>query len=118
MNPHPVGGAIWYIETHLGSELSLAEIANFVKVSRFHLLRAFGAATGLSVMSYVRARRLTEAARQLACGAADILGVAIGAGYASHEAFTRAFREQFGRRQMPCVRKGIPATSNSWRRSA
>jgi AraC family transcriptional regulator len=96
MNPHPVGGAIWYIETHLGTELSLAEIANFVKVSRFHLLRAFGAATGLSVMSYVRARRLSEAARQLAAGAADILGIAIGAGYASHEAFTRAFREQFG----------------------
>jgi AraC family transcriptional regulator len=96
MNPDPVGGAIWYIETHLGSELSLPEIANFAKVSRFHLLRAFGAATGLSVMSYVRARRLTEAARQLAAGAADILGVAVGAGYASHEAFTRAFRDQFG----------------------
>ena len=96
MNPGPVGGAVWYIETHLGGALSLAEIADFAKVSRFHLLRAFGAATGRSVMSYVRARRLTEAARQLAAGATDILGVAIGAGYASHEAFTRAFREEFG----------------------
>lgn len=92
----PVVGAIWYIETNLGRELSLAEIADYVKVSRFHLLRAFAAATGRSIMSYVRARRLTEAARQLAAGADDILGVAIEAGYASHEAFTRAFRDQFG----------------------
>jgi AraC family transcriptional regulator len=46
-------------------------------------------------MRYVRARRLTEAARALAGGATDILAVALDAGYGSHEAFTRAFREQF-----------------------
>ena len=65
-------------------------------VSRFHLSRAFGWATGWSVMRYVRARRLTEAARTLAGGAANILTVALDAGYGSHEAFTRAFRDQFG----------------------
>jgi AraC family transcriptional regulator len=65
-------------------------------VSRFHVTRAFGAATGRSVMGYMRARRLTEAARKLAAGAPDILRVALDAGYNSHEAFTRAFRDQFG----------------------
>ena len=44
----------------------------------------------------MRGRRLTEAARCLAQGAPDILHVALDAGYGSHEAFTRAFREQFG----------------------
>ena len=29
-------------------------------------------------------------------GAPDILSVALDVGYGSHEAFTRAFREQFG----------------------
>jgi AraC family transcriptional regulator len=53
-------------------------------------------ATGQSVMRYVRGRRLTEAARCLAAGAPDILTVALDAGYGSHEAFTRAFRDQFG----------------------
>jgi AraC family transcriptional regulator len=43
----------------------------------------------------VRGRRLSEAARCLAAGAPDILSVALDAGYGSHEAFTRAFREQF-----------------------
>ena len=47
-------------------------------------------------MRYVRGRRLTEAARSISNGAPDILAVALDAGYGSHEAFTRAFRDQFG----------------------
>ena len=58
--------------------------------------RAFGTVTGHSAMRYVRGRRLTEAAKALAAGASDILSVALEAGYGSHEAFTRAFRDQFG----------------------
>jgi AraC family transcriptional regulator len=65
-------------------------------VSRFHMVRSFAAATGFSVMRYVRARRLTEAARELARGAPDILTLALDADYGSHEAFTRAFRDHFG----------------------
>lgn len=92
----PVCKSLWFIETHLGGDLSLADIAASSGISRFQLLRAFGAATGHSVMRYVRGRRLTEAARALGDGAPDILGVALAAGYGSHEAFSRAFREQFG----------------------
>jgi AraC family transcriptional regulator len=47
-------------------------------------------------MRYVRARRLSEAARALASGAPDILQLALDADYGSHEAFTRAFRDHFG----------------------
>jgi AraC family transcriptional regulator len=92
----PVDKALWFIESHFAQELTLDDIAAIAGVSRFQLVRAFGYATGTSVMRYVRARRLTEAARALAGGAPDILTVALGAGYGSHEAFTRAFRDQFG----------------------
>jgi AraC family transcriptional regulator len=91
-----VSKALWYIEMHLGEEISLEDIAAAGDVSRFHMARAFGLATGRPVMRHVRGRRLTEAARVLSRGAPDILGVALDAGYGSHEAFTRAFREQFG----------------------
>jgi AraC family transcriptional regulator len=92
----PVRKALWYIESHFGGEISLEQIAGVAGVSRFHMSRAFGAVTGQSVMRYVRGRRLTEAARALAAGAPDILAVALEFGYGSHEAFTRAFRDQFG----------------------
>jgi len=88
--------ALWYIESHLASPLTLDEISAMAGISRFHMVRAFAAATGFSVMRYVRARRLTEAARTLAAGAPDILQVALDADYGSHEAFTRAFRDHFG----------------------
>jgi AraC family transcriptional regulator len=93
---NPVAKALWFIESHFAGEVTLAEISEIAGVSRFHLVRAFGMTTGHSVMRYIRGRRLTEAARALANGAPDVLVVALDAGYGSHEAFTRAFREQFG----------------------
>jgi len=93
---NPVNKALWFVESHFGRELSLEEIASVCGVSRYHLTRAFGVATGHSIMEYVRKRRLSEAARALAQGAPDILTVALQACYRSHEAFTRAFHDQFG----------------------
>src|SRR6202162_6655330 len=93
---NPAQKALWFIESHLADQLTLDEIAGVAGISRFHLVRAFAAATGLSVMRYLRARRLTEAARALAAGAPDILALALDADYGSHEAFTRAFRDHFG----------------------
>jgi AraC family transcriptional regulator len=93
---NPAQKALWFIESHLADALTLDEIAGVAGISRFHMVRAFAAATGLSVMRYVRARRLSEAARALAAGAPDILALALDADYGSHEAFTRAFRDHFG----------------------
>jgi AraC family transcriptional regulator len=89
--------ALWVIERNLAQPLTLAELAGACGVSRYHLAHAFGAATGIPLMQYVRKRRLTEAAHRLACGEApDILELALDCGYGSHEAFSRAFRGQFG----------------------
>jgi AraC family transcriptional regulator len=93
---NPIDNALWFIESHFGSELSLEQIAAQARMSPHYLTRAFAAVTGRSLMRYVRARRLSEAAKRLGNGAPDILQLAMDAGYGSHEAFTRAFREQFG----------------------
>src|SRR4026208_1053636 len=93
---NPVAKALWYIENNFAGELLLDEIANVAGVSRYHVSRACGGAIGRPVPGYVRGRRLTEADKALASGATDILTVALAVGYGSHEAFTRAFREQFG----------------------
>src|ERR1700755_2750505 len=93
---NPARKALWFIESHLAGPLTLDEISTVAGVSRFHMVRAFAAATGHSVIRYVRARRLTAAARALPAAAPDILHVALDADYGSHEAFTRAFRDHFG----------------------
>jgi AraC family transcriptional regulator len=92
----PVERALWFIEYRPAEDVSLRAAADAAGVSAHHLARAFLMATGSSLMRYARGRRLTEAARALAAGAPDILAVALSAGYGSHEAFTRAFGEQFG----------------------
>jgi AraC family transcriptional regulator len=91
----PVQKALWYVESHSREPIALEDIARACRISPFHLTRAFAATMGLSLMRYVRRRRLSEAARQLAQGADDILRLALDTGYGSHEAFTRAFRDQF-----------------------
>src|SRR6476620_1913025 len=93
---NPAQKALWYIESHLAAPLTLDDVTGVAGVSRFHLVRAFATATGISVMRYVRARRLSKAAQALAAGAPDILSLALDADYSSHEAFTRAFRDHFG----------------------
>ena len=92
-----IAKTVWFIETRFGdNELSLEAMAEHAGVSRSHLSRIFPVATGLQLSTYLRGRRLTVAAKELADGAPDILGVALDVGYGSHEAFTRAFRDYFG----------------------
>lgn len=87
---------IWQIEFQLHEALTLTRLSTGCAVSPHHMCRLFQQATGMSVMSYVRARRLSEAARAIAEQDRDILTAALEAGYASHEAFTRAFARYFG----------------------
>lgn len=91
-----IGRAVWFIESHFAKDISLEEIAGAAGLSRYHLSRVFGLVTGRSISAYIRGRRLSDAARALSDGSISILSVALDAGYGSHEAFTRAFRDQFG----------------------
>lgn len=91
-----IGKALWLIETNLAEPVTLNGFADQLAVTPYHLARAFAEATGQPLMRYVWRRRLTLAAQALAYGHASILTIALDAGYASPEAFTRAFRAEFG----------------------
>ena len=71
----------------------LAAVAGF-SVPHFH--RIFTATTGESSVSYVRRMRLERAGRKLRMGAVDITEVALAAGYDTHAAFSKAFKQRFG----------------------
>ncbi|HEV8395259.1 MAG TPA: AraC family transcriptional regulator [Vicinamibacterales bacterium] len=75
-----IARALWFIESHFAQDITLDDVAavsGVSGVSRYHLSRTFSLATGTGLMAYVRARRLTEAARALAAGEPDILSVAL-----------------------------------------
>ncbi len=93
---NPVQKALWYVESHSRIGITLDDVASASGVSSYYLTRAFSEVFGTSLMRYTRRRRLTEAAKQLVGGASDILTLAIDNGYGSHEAFSRAFKEEFG----------------------
>lgn len=88
--------AIARIETGLGGELRLDEVASAAGVSRYHFCRTFQAMTGWTVMGYARARRLTEAARLLRDSDLPIVEIALDSGFGSQQAFTRSFSDFFG----------------------
>ncbi|HMT14436.1 MAG TPA: AraC family transcriptional regulator [Aestuariivirga sp.] len=91
----PLAKALWFFESHLFEPPGLDEAARLCGLSRFQLIRSFTFATGMTPMAYVRRRRLSEAARLMVAGTDNLLGIALATGYGSHEAMTRAFREQF-----------------------
>lgn len=91
-----IARAQWYIESYLAEPLTLDRIAADCKVSPFHLTRTFTVLTGMPVMRYVWRRRLARAAETLGQEGQSVMTVALDAGYQSHEAFSRAFKAEFG----------------------
>jgi AraC family transcriptional regulator len=94
--PECIEGVMRYIREHINEPLNremLAAIAGF-SVPHFH--RVFTAHVGESAISYVRRLRLERAGRKLRMGAVNITEVALAAGYDTHAAFSKAFKQQFG----------------------
>ena len=88
---------IEYIDRHLDRKLDLATLARVAHFSGFHFHRLFRALTGEPLGDYLRRRRLELAAVRLrAQPDVPVLDVAIGVGFGSAEAFSRAFRVRFG----------------------
>ncbi len=87
--------AIVLIENHLTEPLVLQEVASHARMSFRHFQRQFKAMTGDSVKEYLRARRLSSAATDLATSQKRILEIALDYQFESQEAFTRAFSQRF-----------------------
>ena len=84
------------IESRLTEPLGIEEIAAAAALSPFYYQRIFGALCGMTVGEYVRARRMTLAAQQLACSDAKVIDVAMKYGYDSPDSFAKAFRSFHG----------------------
>jgi AraC family transcriptional regulator len=97
-----------YIREHLHEPLDRETLAAVAGLSIPHFHRVFTAQVGESAAAYVRRMRLERAGHKLRMGAVDITEVALAAGYDSHAAFSKAFKQQFGLspsefRQLGCM---------------
>ena len=72
------------------------ELAQRVYLSRFHFDRLLAAGLGESPAAFRRRLLLERAAFELVARDVAVIDAALGAGYGSPEAFTRAFRRAFG----------------------
>jgi AraC family transcriptional regulator len=79
-----------------GPGTSGEEIAARLHLSPFHANRLIAAAAGEPPGALRRRILLERAAYRLVASRDDLLSVALGAGYSSHEAFTRAFKRAYG----------------------
>jgi AraC family transcriptional regulator len=84
-----------YIEKHIRENLTAQEIAGHVGYSMFHFCRIFAAEQRISLMDYIRKRRLSLARRQLLSDR-KIIDVAVVFGYDTPGGFTKAFHKEFG----------------------
>ncbi|MBE7374945.1 AraC family transcriptional regulator [Pseudomonas lopnurensis] len=88
--------AVRLIEETLDEPLTLEQIAVHTHLSSSRLQRRFLDVMGESPGEYLRRTRLERAAIFLIITQQSVLSIALTAGYASHEAFIRAFHRQFG----------------------
>lgn len=84
-----------YICNRLDEPLDREVLASVTGFSVPHLHRLFMMTVGMSPACYIRRQRLLRAGQKLRMGAVDITEVALAAGYATHAAFSKAFRQQF-----------------------
>ncbi|WP_274364778.1 AraC family transcriptional regulator [Paenibacillus thermotolerans] len=88
--------ALEYMENHMDQPLPIEEIAKAAYLSPFHFQRMFHMLTGMTVAEYMRKRKLTLAANELATSSVKVVDVALKYGYDSPEAFAKAFRKLHG----------------------
>lgn len=104
-----VQDVIDYLEENMLQEVTLGEVAAHFYVSASSLAMAFKMACGMTMMEYVRNRRLSLAGEELASSGISIIQLAFRYGYETPEAFSKAFSRWHG---FPpsFVRRAIPVT--------
>jgi AraC family transcriptional regulator len=85
-----------YIEEHLAEPISLATLAQLVRLSPNYFCRAFSHSLGMPPQRYHTTRRIERAKALLARRGASVTDVGFSAGYSETSAFSAAFRRVTG----------------------
>ena len=85
-----------YIEEHLSDQVSLAQLAQLVRLSPYHFCRAFKQSFDVPPHRYHKGRRIERAKALLAKPELSVTDVALEVGFSETSSFTTAFRRLTG----------------------
>lgn len=85
-----------YIESNLGRNIGLDDLARLAGLSRFHFLRAFKRTTEETPYQYLLRRRIERAQTLLADGRLSVTAIGSVVGFKDATQFIRAFRKKVG----------------------
>jgi AraC family of transcriptional regulator, multidrug resistance transcriptional activator len=80
-----------WIDLNLHAVHSIEDVAARSGYSRWHIQHMFKQVNRVSILAYVRQRRLERAAKDLTEGQESISAIALRHGFGSQQAFSRAF---------------------------
>lgn len=90
-----INKSIDFIENNLKNDIKVEKIANSIGYSLYHFNRMFAFNVGETPGSYLRKRRLTEAAKDIKDNSKKIINISLDYCFGSQEAFTRSFKNLF-----------------------
>jgi AraC family transcriptional regulator len=85
-----------YIEDHLAEPISLAALAQLVRLSPYYFCRAFKQSFGTPPHRYHTSRRIERAKTLLAKPAPSVTDIGFTVGFSQTSSFTSAFRKATG----------------------
>ena len=91
-----MNAAINYIEENILEEINYCKLGQLAGCSPSHFQRIFTYLSGVTLKEYVKRRRMSLAATELAANSTKVIDVALKYGYNSPTAFTRAFADIHG----------------------
>lgn len=90
-----MSNCIEYIEKNIKENLTPKTISDEMGYSLFHFCRIFNVSRGISLMDYVKQRRLSLASLDLFKGK-KVIDIAVEYRFETHGGFSKAFKKEFG----------------------
>jgi AraC-like DNA-binding protein len=91
-----IGDALRYIELNAADALDLDALAGVATMSKYHFLRTFRHAVGMTPYQFLLGVRMRRAAVRLATSAAPVSAIAFETGFGDLSTFNARFRQTFG----------------------
>lgn len=85
-----------YIEDNIEDKLTLELLSNVICLSKFHLIRVFKSITDITIMNYVRSRKLASSLNDLLKTDLRIIDIASKYNFEHEQTYIRSFRKEYG----------------------